>query len=828
MRLVLFESESKSTATCDRQKISLGFPGQLFIATHLFQMFLIYLLRSINLWRFLRNVSSVAVFLLPVTPAFSAEADLSWTGLSQEYDGQLKSPLVTTEPPNLEVTLEYFPRSNSEVLFQRIPSIDQPSYPSYGLNGKSDIGLGDLVDLEIDNQRLESVDVVMVNFAQAANWPQLAEENSEGYFHPLTLTVYRVLGDDLFLVTEKTQDVLIPWRPATLDDGGEYPYGGRAFRARFNFTEEKFLAGNLALVISYNTNQGGPAPLGAAGPYDSLNVALNDDTPLVGSDDNPSRVVRQTASRIYQSGAFGARAPMFVVRGFPASPATGQPIEAGGYLVRATVDDGDFTAEAYENFEIPRQEVELDLLGVRQVADGSPKTIEVAEIPEGSSVEVVFAKRDDLPVEEGLYPFFVRLSGGNFSGSRSGVMRLVAEEDTSLPVITLTGSASVTIEAGADYTDSGATAFDTVDGTIVVVVDNQVNTQVPGSYLVTFTATDAAGNAAVEVTRTVIVEDTLPPVITLTGSASVTIEAGSEYVDAGATASDTLNGAIAVVVDNKVNAQVPGSYLVSFTATDAAGNAAVEVTRTVIVEDTLPPVIALTGSASVTIEAGSEYTDAGATATDSLDGAIQVVVDNTVNTQVPGSYLVSFTATDAAGNAAVEVTRTVIVEDTLPPVITLIGSALVTIEAGSEYADAGATASDTLDGAIPVVVDNKVNTQVPGSYLVSFTAMDAAGNAAVEVTRTVIVEETNILPLVITSISTTANGDVSLTWNSREVQTYAILAKDNLNESDISLWDELDGNIESQGASTTAVISSEVVHSITETGRIFLRVRERR
>ncbi|MDB4513356.1 DUF5011 domain-containing protein, partial [Akkermansiaceae bacterium] len=400
------------------------------------------------------------------------------------------------------------------------------------------------------------------------------------------------------------------------------------------------------------------------------------------------------------------------------------------------------------NFEITPQEVELDLLGVRQVADGSPKTIEVAEIPEGSTVEVVFAKRDDLPVEEGLYPFFVRLSGGNFFGSQSGVMRLVAEEDTS------------------------------------------------------------------------------PPVITLTGSASVTIEAGFEYLDAGATASDTLDGAIAVEVDNKVNTQVPGSYLVSFTATDAAGNAAVEVTRTVIVEDTLRPVITLTGSASVTMEAGSEYVDAGATASDTLDGAIAVVADNKVNTQVPGSYLVIFTATDAAGNAAVEVTRTVIVEDTSPPVITLIGPASVTIEAGSEYVDAGATAIDTVDGAIAVEVDNKVNTQIPGSYLVSFTATDAAGNAAVEVTRTVIVEETNTLPLVITSISTAANGDVSLTWNSREGQTYAILAKDNLNESDISLWDELDGSIESQGASTTAVISSEVITSITDTGRIFFRVRK--
>jgi uncharacterized lipoprotein YbaY len=198
----------------------------------------------------------------------------------------------------------------------------------------------------------------------------------------------------------------------------------------------------------------------------------------------------------------------------------------------------------------------------------------------------------------------------------------------------------------------------------------------------------------VEVTRTVIVEDTLLPVITLTGSASVTIEAGSEYTDVGATASDTLDGTIAVVSATNVNTQVPGSYVVTYTATDAAGNAAVEVTRAVIVEDTLLPVITLTGSASVTIEAGSEYTDAGATASDTLDGTIAVVSATNVNTQVPGSYVVTYTATDAAGNAAVEVTRAVIVEDTLLPVITLTGSASVTIEAGSEYTDAGATASE--------------------------------------------------------------------------------------------------------------------------------------
>ena len=81
-------------------------------------------------------------------------------------------------------------------------------------------------------------------------------------------------------------------------------------------------------------------------------------------------------------------------------------------------------------------------------------------------------------------------------------------------------------------------------------------------------------------------------------------------------------------------------------------------------------------------------------------------------------------------------------------------------------------------------------------------------------------------PFVITAISTAANGDVSLTWNSRAGQSYAVLAKDNLDETDISLWDELDDSIESQGDSTTIVISSDAVNFIAKTGRIFFRVRK--
>ena len=57
--------------------------------------------------------------------------------------------------------------------------------------------------------------------------------------------------------------------------------------------------------------------------------------------------------------------------------------------------------------------------------------------------------------------------------------------------------------------------------------------------------------AAVQVTRTVDVVDTTIPVITLTGANPQTIEAGSPYVELGATATDNYDGDISgsIVID---------------------------------------------------------------------------------------------------------------------------------------------------------------------------------------------------------------------------------------------------------------------------------------
>jgi hypothetical protein len=332
------------------------------------------------------------------------------------------------------------------------------------------------------------------------------------------------------------------------------------------------------------------------------------------------------------------------------------------------------------------------------------------------------------------------------------VTRTVNVVDTTVPVITLLGDATVTIEVGSDYTDAGATASDNYDGDITddIVVVNPVDTDVVGTYTITYNVSDAAGNAAVEVTRTVNVVDTTVPVITLLGDATVTIEVGSDYTDAGATASDNYDGDITddIVVVNPVDTDVVGTYTITYNVSDAAGNTATEVTRTVNVVDTTVPVITLLGDATVTLEVGSDYTDAGATASDNYDGDItdDIVVVNPVDTDVVGTYTITYNVSDAAGNAATEVTRTVNVVDTTVPVITLLGDATVTIEVGSDYTDAGATASDNYDGDITddIVVVNPVDTDVVGTYTITYNVSDAAGNAATEVTRTVNVVDTTV------------------------------------------------------------------------------------
>ena len=74
--------------------------------------------------------------------------------------------------------------------------------------------------------------------------------------------------------------------------------------------------------------------------------------------------------------------------------------------------------------------------------------------------------------------------------------------DNTEPVLALNGDAALALDFGATWSDPGAT---TDDGSAVVIGGDTVNTAVPAIYTPTYNATDAAGNIATQLTRTVTV-----------------------------------------------------------------------------------------------------------------------------------------------------------------------------------------------------------------------------------------------------------------------------------------------------------------------------------
>ena len=226
--------------------------------------------------------------------------------------------------------------------------------------------------------------------------------------------------------------------------------------------------------------------------------------------------------------------------------------------------------------------------------------------------------------------------------------------------------------AGNGDTDN---ALFTITGSQLRVIDPSV---LNGVYSVRIQTNDQVDGTFVKAfSITVTVPDTVPPVITVTGTNPQIITTGDAYVELGATAADDVDGDLtaSIVTDSSaVNTAVAGNYTVTYNVMDAAGNAATQATRTVTVQDppppdTTPPVITVTGANPQIITTGNAYTELGATAADDVDGDLtaSIVPDSSaVNTAVAGSYTVTYNVMDAAGNAATEATRTVTVQD--PPV----------------------------------------------------------------------------------------------------------------------------------------------------------------
>lgn len=269
--------------------------------------------------------------------------------------------------------------------------------------------------------------------------------------------------------------------------------------------------------------------------------------------------------------------------------------------------------------------------------------------------------------------------------------------------------------------------------------------------------------------------------ITLNGANPFTLECGTDFVDPGATASDNSNPNVPVTVSGTVNSHQPGSYTLTYSATD--GGNSVSTTRTVNVGDTAAPVITLNGANPMNVSCGDTFTDPGASANDACEGAEPVTSDaSSVNPNVPGTYTITYTASDhASPQHTTTATRTVNVQPSTPSTTT---PADQTVCQGATATFSTTTSGNqtfhyawTVDGSAagtdsPTLTVDTTNLSA-GNHTVSVTVSSACGSTTKNATLTVQAptattkpNDQTVCPTGTATFSTTASGTgpFSFTW----------------------------------------------------------------
>ncbi len=211
------------------------------------------------------------------------------------------------------------------------------------------------------------------------------------------------------------------------------------------------------------------------------------------------------------------------------------------------------------------------------------------------------------------FDYFLVQTEGQIATSTPNTVPSVMQSngpDTVAPVITLIGDNPMYMSIGAPFVEPGVNSIDAVDGSTsyITYVDgvqqvadaSSIDTSIQTNHIITYSATDKAGNSSTRM-RSVIVgssegavnvgaasstvggsSDTTPPVVTLSGAASVQIVVGGIFIDSGATATDNVDSTVVVNTAGTVDTLTAGLYTLTYSATDAAGNVA-SVSRVVTV-----------------------------------------------------------------------------------------------------------------------------------------------------------------------------------------------------------------------------------------------------
>lgn len=206
-----------------------------------------------------------------------------------------------------------------------------------------------------------------------------------------------------------------------------------------------------------------------------------------------------------------------------------------------------------------------------------------------------------------------------------------------------------------EYDFENAVQFVTINNDVYHAnMITELDTDVAGSYLVTYEILNATNDLIDTLTQTVHVGDYYSPEITLI-SGDVLQEAGTQWVDPGYTVFDLSTELEEMVLTGTVDPNTLGVYYVTYQISDLAGNISELVSRKVTVVDTTKPTVTLNPGID-TIVLGEEWIDGGIEAMDTFDTEVSMKTTNPIDNTTIGKYTIFYTVEDQSGNKTI-VTR---------------------------------------------------------------------------------------------------------------------------------------------------------------------------
>ena len=196
--------------------------------------------------------------------------------------------------------------------------------------------------------------------------------------------------------------------------------------------------------------------------------------------------------------------------------------------------------------------------------------------------------------------------------------------------------------------------------------------------------------------------------------------------------------AVTVQYEKRVDLSEDGSHLLKLILTDEGGNTAdYEVVLTVFSDNGKPQ---LTGVSPIFTYIGTEpdYLD-GITAMDDQDMDLQILVETAqVDLNAVGTYDITYTVTDAAGNTTSAPTTLTVTDDNVAPTIQGVHNISLYLGSGVSYRS-GVVVTDDKDPNPKLDIDSsKVDLSNVGTYPLVYTAKDMTGNTTrIEVTVSV-------------------------------------------------------------------------------------------